>query len=116
AIELTPTQKADQWLKLLETEMRVTLATLTGHAIQDLESIYLNTNRDEYCTWIQKYPAQLIILASQVVWTHTTEKILSNTEKSNINSLERMEDKIDYLLKLLTTFVLQDNDPIMRKK
>ncbi|KAH9121826.1 hypothetical protein AeMF1_006616 [Aphanomyces euteiches] len=62
------------WLAQVETQMRMTLASMLEVAVAKSES----TN---YLDWISMYPAQIILLATQIQWTSKMEKVL--TSRSN---------------------------------
>ncbi|KAK9469716.1 dynein heavy chain, N-terminal region 1-domain-containing protein [Lipomyces arxii] len=114
SISLIKTPKVNEWLKLLEMSTQETLAMNLADAIAEYEkALNLKTlTLEQFTTWIQKYPAQVVILASQVVWTATTEKCLG-TDIANLPSLFANKAR---LLDLLASAVLQEIGRIDRKK
>lgn len=106
-----------EWLCQLENEMRSTLAGMLQEAIAQspsVGSISGNQNisaRDTF-VWMNKYPAQVIILASQIVWSEGTENALATSSKLLQDVLDSLEGRLKYL----SECVLQDMEPALRKK
>lgn len=74
-ISLKENPKIHEWLTNVEEQMRVTLATLLENAINDLKSLLPN-DQQAYENWIDKYPTQLVTLATQVIWSQGIDKSL----------------------------------------
>jgi len=75
-----------EWLSNVQSEMINTLANTLQEAVgsspQDL--IHL-------LDWTQKYPAQIVILASQVVWCQSAESSMgSEKEKCSSTKLQQV--------------------------
>ncbi|KAK9240220.1 dynein heavy chain, N-terminal region 1-domain-containing protein [Lipomyces kononenkoae] len=113
-ISLIKTTKVNEWLGQLEISMRETLASYLSESVRDYRVVFghKSLTPENLISWIRKYPAQVTIVASQVVWTETTEKTLA-TEPSN---LSEVVDQEILLLELLASIVLQQLNRIDRKK
>ena len=71
--------KINDWLAKIESEMRVSLASLLCDAVAELQQFYGTGSSLQASTllaWIEKYPAQLVSLAVQVAWTDGVETSL----------------------------------------
>jgi dynein heavy chain 1 len=105
-------RRINEWLSALEKEMRQSLATELARAVQNLETCYSEQASSEvFLKWADQFPAQLVVLAAQVMWTKTTEGCLSaaSTPSSALAI-------IDHLLNVLADAVLNDLPPILRRK
>ncbi|KAL5116500.1 dynein heavy chain [Pleosporales sp. CAS-2024a] len=113
-ISLVKTPKINEWLGALEYNMKSTLAELTYEAHEEFAGILASDEidgelLDEYVT---KYPAQVVILGTQMAWTAVVETSLVEEGRS----LSQLYDKQVKLLQLLATVVLGDLQPIQRRK
>jgi dynein heavy chain 1 len=77
----------DGWLKAFESEMKNTLASLLQQSLKELEEARaLMTNESDYMNfylnWIEKYPAQLVVLTTQIMWSQSVESVLSALQTS----------------------------------
>eukprot|EP01041_Mallomonas_annulata_P000303 gene303-544_t len=93
-----------EWLGMLEGEMVTTLATLLQDAVTSMP-----TEHEALIAWTDKFPAQVVILSSQVAWSEGTETALSGDLSSLLQSLENR-------LRVLSESVLKDVPPALRKK
>ncbi|KAI0639011.1 dynein heavy chain [Trametes polyzona] len=106
--------KINDWLTKLEAEMRVSLAQLLCDAVAELQSFYGTVSplpQDQFMTWLEKYPAQLVTLAIQVAWTASVEAALESSQP-----LDGPLDTIRQGLDLLADVVLTELKPVMRRK
>ncbi|KAK7206778.1 dynein heavy chain, N-terminal region 1-domain-containing protein [Myxozyma melibiosi] len=112
-ISLIKNPKVNEWLRSLEEAMRETLATLLVDAIEDFRAVFrLSTlTAEQFTSWVQRYPAQVVILASQIVWTSEVDNCLLSG-----GGLSEIGDHENLLLELLAGIVLQELDRIDRKK
>jgi dynein heavy chain 1 len=99
-----------EWLTLLETQMVKTLALLLDDALKKIPS-----GDDDQLQWIDNFPAQIIILASQIAWNRDIEKALTNGTKIT-ESLSEQLTMLQNQLKRLSQSVLRDMDISLRKK
>jgi dynein heavy chain 1 len=112
--------KINEWLTKVENEMKFTLASLLQDAIGDRTALDKADAFDlpAYLDWIEKYPAQLVVLATQVVWSQSTEAALGTIEHtgSSETSLAGVIKKVEGELGVLADNIMQDLPPIRRKK
>ncbi|TGZ77375.1 dynein heavy chain [Ascodesmis nigricans] len=113
-ISLIKTPKINDWLTALENNMKTTLAELLAEAVTDFKAIFAAKELDQagFKQYIATYPAQIVVLATQVVWTTVVQKALEEGG-ANLQSLFDQEVK---MLGLLASTVLGDLEPIERKK
>lgn len=113
-ISLIKTPKINDWLMLLENSMKSTLAELLAEAVEQFQSIFAAEEVDQRALseYISAFPAQIVVLATQAVWTTSIEKSLE-AGGENLNHLFEQEVKV---LQLLAATVLGDLEPIERKK
>lgn len=106
--------KINDWLTKLESEMRVSLAELLCDAVAELQTFYGTGEtlpQDQFITWIEKFPAQLVTLAVQVAWTASVESSFQETQ-----SLDGPLETIRQGLDLLADVVLTELTPVTRRK
>ncbi|ETS83032.1 Dynein heavy chain [Pestalotiopsis fici W106-1] len=114
SISLVKVPKINDWLALLENGMKYTLAELLAEAIDSFTPIF-NADKidpDALNTYIESYPSQMMVLATQAVWTTAVEASLAN-DGQNLQAI--YEREVD-LLRLLADTVLGDLPIIQRKK
>ncbi|KAF9056435.1 dynein heavy chain protein 1 [Panaeolus papilionaceus] len=105
--------KINDWLARIETMMRLSLANLLTDAVVELQSFYGNgpLSGEQFMTWMEKYPAQLVTLAVQVAWTASVEAALESSQLPQ-GSLVVIHQALD----LLADIVLQELSPVTRRK
>ncbi len=93
--------------------MQLSLAHLLTEAVAELQTFYGkgSLQADQLMAWMEKYPAQLVTLAIQVAWTASVETPLEAGQ-----SLQEPLDVIHQALDLLADIVLQELQPVMRRK
>ncbi|KAJ6102543.1 hypothetical protein N7486_004970 [Penicillium sp. IBT 16267x] len=113
-VNLVKTPRINDWLSALENNMKLTLAELLGEAIEQFDTLYSapEVDRTAFNDFLANYPAQIVVLASQVVWTHAVQKSLEE-EGTNLSALYASQVRI---LELLAATVLGELDAITRKK
>jgi dynein heavy chain 1 len=113
-INLVKVPRINDWLTMLETNMKITLAELLGEASEQFETLYSSDDVDPtgFNNFLANYPAQIVVLASQVTWTNAVQRSLEEGG-SSLPTLHRAEVRI---LELLAATVLGELDPITRKK
>ena len=108
------------WLTKIETEMRISLATKLEKSVNDISNIDYINNTAAFIKWVESYPAQIVVLSLQVLWSASVESALSkkNTLPSLPQnfSLEDEEKIIGGQLSTLSDQVLKDITVDMRKK
>lgn len=112
-ISLVKVPKINDWLALLESGMKSTLAELLAEAIDTYGPIFSADEIDKaaFSNYIVTYPSQITILATQAVWTSEVEKALE-TDGSKLQNLYHQEVRV---LQLLAATVLGDISLIRRK-
>ncbi|RIA96574.1 dynein heavy chain [Glomus cerebriforme] len=120
-ISIKENPKINDWLTLIEKEMRISLAEWLTEAVIELNSFYLN---DELVTknlleWIEKYASQLVVVAVQIIWTQSVDKALSVMEQGDRNDQAPLNKSLYFVtraLDILADTVLTDLPPTQRKK
>ena len=113
-ISLVKTPKINDWLAALESSMKLSLAELLGEAVQTFKAL-LDTstiNSQSFKDYIAAFPAQIVVLGTQAVWTTSVDTALAS-DGENLPSLHKMWIE---LLDLLASIVLGDIELLMRKK
>jgi len=106
--------KINDWLSALELEMKQTLATMTAESVRDFSMIFNSSfDRTQFLQYLNRYPAQVILLAAQVVWTRSVEECLLNPQSK---TLAVLHSEIEKVLQALAEAVLLDLETIQRKK
>lgn len=113
-VNLIKTPRINDWLSALENNMKLTLAELLSEAVEQFDPLYnaAEVDRTAFNDFLASYPAQVVVLASQVVWTNAVQKSL----ESGGTSLPELLDGQIRILELLAATVLDDLDAISRKK
>ncbi|KAJ5496798.1 Dynein heavy chain domain-2 [Penicillium fimorum] len=113
-VNLLKTPRINDWLSALETSMKLTLAELLGEAVEQFGVLYHSSDVDRtaFNDYLSNYPAQIVVLASQVTWTNAVQQSLEEGG-ATLHSLHGSEVRI---LELLAATVLGELDPITRKK
>lgn len=120
-VSIKENPKINDWLTLLEKEMRVSLAQLLTDSVAEMSSIYTAEEIDSnlFLEWVDKYPAQLVVLAAQVIWTQSVEKALvtmNDGDKADQAPLNEAFRLVERGLNVLADTVLMDLAPIKRRK
>lgn len=113
-ISVIQTPKINDWLALLESGMRATLAELLAEAVEQYTPIFSSENieKSSLSEFMEAYPSQIVVLATQVVWTTVVDQALNDGGK-NLQSLYEREVQV---LRLLADTVLGDLEVLTRKK
>ena len=106
SINLKSKQPVKSWLFAIESEMSSTLATILNDAISDQDG-YANN----YIAWADNFPAQIMILASLVIWSMGIEKRLREGQTTE-ESIHTVTAQLD----LMASTVLNDLNGETRKK
>ncbi|KAJ4294876.1 dynein heavy chain [Collariella sp. IMI 366227] len=113
-INLVKTPRINDWLALLENGMKATLAELLAEAVDEFGPIFASEaiDLDALNQFMEAYPSQIVVLATQVVWTTSVEQALVGGG----GSLQALFDREVQLLRLLADTVLGDLEVLLRKK
>lgn len=93
--------------------MQISLAHHLESAVTALELLDRTEQQEEFNAWIQKYPAQIIILSMLVSWSNKIEESL---EKKKGLSLVLIEEQIRITLEMLAERVLTNLKKDIRQK
>ncbi|KAJ3385444.1 hypothetical protein HDU84_002244 [Entophlyctis sp. JEL0112] len=112
-VSLKDSPKINEWLTMLEGEMKTSLAIWLNEAVGSLNAFYYSSelSSDMFMTWLEKYPAQLIVLSAQIIWTASVEESMWDS-----GNLDRALDLVERSLSILADMVLTDLPPIRRRK
>ncbi|KAF9161045.1 hypothetical protein DFQ26_004928 [Actinomortierella ambigua] len=112
-VSIKDNPRINDWLTLVEKEMRMSLAMILAEAVQEMNVFYVAPTLDTetFLAWIDKVPDQLVVLSSQITWTTMVERALTtrNLEGDALEYVQRA-------LNMLADTVLQDLAPLLRKK
>ena len=106
-----------EWLKQVEEKMKNTLALLLEQAVSEDASSGLSPGEDgkkEFVEWAMKFPAQVMILATQINWSMGVDKALHQDDSST-----GLKDKLaglEWKLEVMAETVLLELPPESRKK
>ena len=112
-------RKINEWLSMVEKEMRMTLARLLATAVQDQMQFKTTTiDQAKYLEWADKYQAQLVVLAAQIAWSESVEAALLSALQAggDIKPLEQVLEIVESTLNVLADSVLHEQPPVRRKK
>lgn len=76
------------WLNKLQNMMQTSLADKLNLAVKDLEVIDRQTQQTEFLEWIEKFPAQIVVLSLQVSWSHRIEESLKDKQGATLIIIE----------------------------
>lgn len=113
-VSLLKLPKINDWLTALENNMKSSLAELLDEAVLVFRSLCdaPSLQRHSFLEYISMFPGQVVVLASQVVWSTSVESALA----SGGTDLQLLRDSQVGLLELLAATVLDDLDNLTRKK
>lgn len=118
AIEVTSKESPKVWLKKLEEGMKNTLAQLLFDAVQESSSLMVLGNEESkiaFVSWAEKFPAQVMILATLVNWSMSIDASLRENGDS-IASLQAALVTVESKLDIMAQCVLTDLPADIRKK
>ncbi|KAG9552811.1 dynein heavy chain, partial [Aureobasidium melanogenum] len=113
-VSLSKTPRVNEWLGALETNMKETLAESFTDAFAAFDELAGQANIDGPAleSFINEYPGQIVVLATQACWTKWVSTALSEGGAS----LPQLFDRLVQVLRLLAASVLGDLDALYRKK
>jgi dynein heavy chain 1, cytosolic len=113
-VSLIKLPKINDWLTALDTNVKQTLAELLYEAVDIFKPLFVSPNLDaeQLQDYMTRFPAQIMILAAQVVWTNLVQEALEATG----SGLSKVHDHEVQLLNILAESVLQDLPSLTRKK
>lgn len=110
--------KINEWLSLVEKEMRFTLASYLAQAVQDIKQFKEgHIDPAKYMEWCDKYQAQIVVLAAQILWSEDVEQALQQaSENPSLKPLNKVLQTVESTLNVLDDSVLQEQPALRRKK
>lgn len=106
--------KINSWLSMVEREMRVTLACRLKDAVADVKQFKDgNVDPQAFIAWCDKYQAQIVVLAAQILWSEDVDAALSGGGEA---ALSRVLQHVENMLNILADSVLQEQPPLRRRK
>ncbi|ETE61722.1 Cytoplasmic dynein 1 heavy chain 1, partial [Ophiophagus hannah] len=118
-VSITEHPKINEWLTLVEEEMRVTLAKLLAESETEIEIFGKATSIDPatYISWIDKYQAQLVVLSAQIAWSENVESALNSIGGGGDSTpLQSVLTNVEATLTVLADSVLMEQPPLRRRK
>ena len=84
--------KINEWLTLVEKQMRITLASCLANAVKDIKQFKEGPiNAEEYMKWCDRYQAQIVVLAAQILWSEDVEEALVHIHNSTDRNMKPLE-------------------------
>ena len=98
--------------------MRITLATLLAKAVEGIAQFSSQAiDPALYLEWVDRYQAQLVVLAAQVAWSTNVDNALSAMNGSSDDQpITGVLKIVENTLNVLADSVLQEQPPVRRKK
>ncbi|CAN7982336.1 unnamed protein product [Ixodes hexagonus] len=119
-VSIAENPKINEWLSLVEKEMRVTLAKRLASAVAESAPFKQGTiNHDDYMAWTDRYQSQIVVLAAQISWSEDVEAALQAMDKAPQDGAAPLEEvlrSVEHTLNVLADSVLQEQPPLRRKK
>ncbi|KAF4101796.1 hypothetical protein G5714_016596 [Onychostoma macrolepis] len=118
-VSITEHPKINEWLTLVEREMRVTLAKLLAESVTEVGAFNKGTGIDlsTYINWIDRYQAQLVVLSTQIDWSENVENALTTIAGGvDMGPLQAVLVNVEATLNLLADTVLMEQPPLRRRK
>ncbi|KAK7218812.1 hypothetical protein V2G26_006815 [Clonostachys chloroleuca] len=113
-ISLAKVPRINDWLAMLENGMKSTLAELLAEAVEQYTPIFESEkiDREQLVTFMDAFPSQIVVLATQVAWTTAVENSLA----AGGQTLQTLFDREVQVLSVLADTVLGDLHVLQRKK
>lgn len=112
--------KINEWLTQVEKEMRVTLAQRLAEAVKDIRQFKdVHIDQTAFMKWCDKYEAQIVVLAAQILWSEDVEGALQSIFSAGdgkLDPLERVLVQVESTLTVLADSVLQEQPALRRRK
>uniref|UniRef100_A0A3P8YHI3 Cytoplasmic dynein 1 heavy chain 1 n=1 Tax=Esox lucius TaxID=8010 RepID=A0A3P8YHI3_ESOLU len=118
-VDLLEHPKINDWLTLVEKEMRVTLAKLLAESVTEVGSFNKGNTIDlsKYIDWIDRYQAQLVVLSAQIDWSEKVDAALTTISGGgDMSPLSSVLTNVEATLNVLADTVLMEQPPLRRRK
>ena len=106
-----------QWLKEMEDKMKTTLALLLEQAVAEDASSGVSSGEEgkkKFVEWATKFPAQVMILATQINWSMGVDESLRDEDSTS--ALKEKLKLLEWKLEVMAETVLSELPPQSRKK
>lgn len=116
-IHIATSTSVKEWLKVMEESMKNTLALLLEQAVNEDSSSGLEASEDskaKFVDWATKFPAQVMILATQINWSMGVDSCLRREDSSD--ALRDQLKALEWKLEVMAETVLLELPPQSRKK
>ena len=114
-IDIMNGMSVKQWLKELEEKMKNTLAILLEQAVaEDAGFTKGEDGKTAFVNWATKFPAQVMILATQINWSMSVDDALHQSD--SLSALKERLEGLEWKLEVMAETVLQELPPDSRKK
>lgn len=113
-IKISDSKRIDQWLKLLENQMKVSMATdlqIAAKEISGVEDLSTPESFEPFKKALVEHSSQASMLSSQIDWTLRSEQLL---DKGQI--VTPVVERVESILSNLAEEVLGDIEKSIRKK
>ncbi|KAJ2976789.1 hypothetical protein NQ176_g4738 [Zarea fungicola] len=113
-ISLAQTPRINDWLALLESGMKNSLAELLAESVEQYTPIFQSDTIDTAALreFMDVFPSQIVVLAAQAVWTTAVEESLASAGQT----LQQLFEREVEILRMLADTVLEELPVILRKK
>lgn len=111
--------KINEWLSLVEREMRITLGKLLSQAVIEVAPFKSGKiNTADYYQWLDRYQSQIVTLAAQISWSESVENALNaiSNMPNDLKPLADVLEAVEQTLNVLADSVLQEQPSLRRKK
>ena len=122
-VSIVDNPKINQWLTLVEKEMRLNLATLLAQAVDNIAQFNkTQIEPNAYLEWVDCYQAQLVVLASQIAWSSAVDAALQTMQgqpssgSPDLTPMQNVLKVVEGTLNVLADSVLQEQPAVRRKK
>lgn len=119
-VSIKDNPKINEWLTLVEQEMRISLGKILSEAVVDIAAFKDGKiNKENYMKWLDSYQAQIITLAFQISWTEQIELAFNQIQAKQDKHLQALNDvlkSVESTLQVLADSVLEEQPPLRRKK
>ncbi|XP_073982188.1 dynein heavy chain, cytoplasmic isoform X4 [Rhodnius prolixus] len=112
AVSTADHPKINEWLTLVEKEMRLTLASYLSAAVTDMRALKEKVEPSAFVSWCDRYQSQVVVLAAQILWSEDVEAALGGGK----GKLEEVLSHVDNTLTVLADCVLHKQPPLRRRK
>ena len=120
-VSIKDNPKINEWLTLVEREMRISLGKILSEAVAGIAAFKHGTkiNKQDYMHWLDLYQAQIIILAFQISWSESIETALNQIQTKQDNNMQPLNEVLQNVastLNILADSVLEEQPALRRKK